>query len=78
MFRISSGAKVREAWKTFQKIPTEKRANLENPEKFCKTNIYTPPLGGKKRKRFGWPPKKSFVGYVRKPFSKHMWRPEMR
>ena len=23
------------------------------------------------------PPKKSFVGYVGKPFSQHMWRPEM-
>ena len=29
-------------------------------EKCCKTRIYTPPLGGKKRKRFGWPPKKIF------------------
>ena len=37
-----------------------------------------PRWGVKKRKRFVGTPKKSFVGYVGKPFSQHMWRPEMR
>ena len=36
-----------------------------------------PRWGAKKRKRFWLPPPKSFVGYVGKPFSQHMWRPEM-
>ena len=37
-----------------------------------------PRWGAKNASVLVGPPKKSFVGYVSKPFSKHMWRPEMR
>ena len=51
-----------------------------NPDRtqFTRECCKTPPSGGQKTQAF-WlaPPKKSFVGYVSKPFSKHMWRPEM-
>ena len=36
-----------------------------------------PRWGVKKRKRFVGPQKNLLAGYVSKPFSKNMWRPEM-
>ena len=48
-------------------------------EKCCKTHIYTPPLGGQKTQAYCLAPQKNLLtGCVSKPFSKHMWRPEMR
>ena len=60
----------------FQKIQLD---NLADFEKCCKTRIYTPPLGGQKTQAYCLAPQKNLLtGCVSKPFSKHMWRPEMR
>ena len=40
--------------------------------------LYSPVGGSKNASLLFGPPKKSFVGCVSKPFSKQMWRPEMR
>ena len=41
--------------------------------------FYTPPLGGQKTQAYCLAPQKNLLtGCVSKPFSKHMWRPEMR
>ena len=63
----------------FAKFQTKSVDNLVDFEKCCKTRIYTPPLGGKKTQAYCLaPPKNLLTGCVSKPFSKHMWRPEMR
>ena len=60
----------------FQKCQLD---NLVDFEKCCKTHIYTPPLGGQKTQAYCLAPQKNLLtGGVSKPFSKHMWRPEMR
>ena len=44
-----------------------------------KTRIYTPPLGGQKTQAYCLAPQRNLLtGCVSKPFSKQMWRPEMR
>ena len=53
--------------------------NLVDFEKCCKTRVYTPPLGGQKTQAYCLAPQKNLLtGCVSKPFSKQMWRPEMR
>ena len=60
----------------FQKFQAD---NLVDFEKCCKTHIYTPPLGGQKTQAYCLAPQKNLLtGCVSKPFSKQMWRPEMR
>ena len=60
----------------FQKFQID---NLLDFEKCCKTRIYTPPLGGQKTQAYCLAPQRNLLtGCVRKPFSKQMWRPEMR
>ena len=49
----------------------------QEAKKSWNQKILYAPVGGQKTQAFWLAPKKSFVGYVSKPFSKDMWRPEM-
>ena len=51
------------------------RAKKVETKRFIK--ILYAPVGAKNASVLVGPPKKSFVGYVGKPFSQNMWRPEM-
>ena len=66
-------------FKIFGKFQIFQLDSLVDFEKCCKKRIYTPPLGGQKTQAYCLAPQKNLLtGGVSKPFSKQMWRPEMR
>ena len=71
--------KSRKMLQNFPKFQKFQLDNFVDFEKCCKTRVYTPPLGGQKTQAYCLAPQKNLLtGCVSKPFSKHMWRPEMR